>query len=339
MNNKDILVRVKNLEKSFTSKSLVNRFKKKATKVYAVDNISFDIERGEILGLIGESGCGKTTSARLILNLIDADSGEIFYDGVNLCKVGNKNLREIRKKVQIIFQDPYEYLNPRMTIMDIVAEPLIINKVMKDKKAIKEKVVKLLNEIELKPAEQFIYRYPHELSGGQRQRVAIARALVLEPKFIVADEPTSMLDVSVRAGILNILLSLKKKYGLTMIFITHDLTTAAYMCDRIAVMYKGKIVEIGKKEEIIFNPVHPYTKALVGVVSDLEKFIQKRKALIKDGEVNSYIKTDCCAFIDRCVCKSEECIKEEVDLRKVGEDHYVACNCIETKLVATFEKN
>jgi len=328
MKHKDnILIRVDNLEKGFAGKgqNIINMFKKKSARVYAVNKVSFYIKKGEVLGLIGESGCGKTTSARLILRLLEADSGDIFYNDINLCKSDHKSLREIRKNMQMIFQDPYEYLNPRMTIMDIVAEPLVINKVMNDRNKIKEKVISLLNDIELKPAEQFLYRYPHELSGGQRQRIAIARALVLDPEVIIADEPTSMLDVSVRAGILNILYSLKEKYGLTMLFITHDLSTAAYMCDRIAVMYKGKIVEIGRTQDIIFKPVHPYTKALVGVVADLKGFLQNRQELIKDGEVNNYIKTDCCSFIDRCVCKNENCGASEVELKKVGEEHYVAC--------------
>ncbi|WP_432664540.1 ABC transporter ATP-binding protein [Wukongibacter baidiensis] len=321
----DVLISVNNLEKSFSSKGIMSKFKKENNKVYAVDNVSFQIKKGEILGLIGESGCGKTTTARLILRLLEPDGGDIYFDNTNLSKLKGRELKEIRKKIQIIFQDPYEYLNPRMTIFEIISEPLVINKVIKDKERIKKKIIDLLNDIDLKPAEQYLHRYPHELSGGQRQRVAIARALILDPEFIVADEPTSMLDVSVRAGILNILLSLKEKYGLTMIFITHDLTTAAYMCDRIAVMYKGKIVEIGSKNEVIFNPVHPYTKALVGVVSNLKGFLQEREKKIKDGEVNNYIKTKCCAFIDRCVCKEDCCSDSEVILKEVSNDHYVAC--------------
>jgi oligopeptide/dipeptide ABC transporter ATP-binding protein len=325
----DIIFQVNDIEKKFI---LTNRhfygFKKDTREVYAVNKVNLQIKKGEVLGIIGESGCGKTTFARIISSLIKEDAGTLIYKNKNISKMSRDEQKKLKKCIQIIFQDPYEYLNPTMQIRDIIAEPLIINNIEKNKEAIDKKIIELLNDIELKPPEQFLYRYPHELSGGQRQRVAIARALVLNPEFIVADEPTSMLDVSVRAGILNILLSLKQKFGITIVLITHDITTAAYMCDRIAVMYKGRIVEVGKKEEIIFNPSHPYTKALVGVVSDLRKFLDNMELYIKDGEINPYVKTKCCSFSDRCVCCNDQCHNEEPILKQIGDEHFVACNSV-----------
>ena len=328
--NSQILIKVSNLKKSFkTNSGRMLRFFGNNPQVYAaIDNISFELRKGEILGLIGESGCGKSTTARLLLKLIDADEGEIFYKGKSIYKLNSKEFISYRKSTQIIFQDPYEYLNPRMNILQIISEPIMINKMVKNEKEKIDRVSKYLEEIDLRPASDFLYRFTHELSGGQRQRVAIARALITNPDFVVADEPTSMLDVSVRAGILNLLLKLKKEHDLTMIFITHDINTAGYMCDRIAVMYKGRIVEIGSKNEIIFNPKHPYTKALVSVAINLKDFLLNKDNLIKEGEVNNYIQSRSCSFIHRCVMCSGEC--ENVDnhiheMKKVGEEHYVAC--------------
>lgn len=323
------IIEVKHLKKSFDSKakSISNIFRKDNMKVYAVDDVSFKLKKSEVLGIIGESGCGKSTTARLLLRLIDVDQGEMLYDGKDISRLNNKQLRFYRKKVSIIFQDPYEYLNPRQTIFDIIAEPLIINDMVSDNEEKTAMVIKILESMDLKPAVDFLERYTHELSGGQMQRIAIARALITEPELLIADEPTSMLDVSVRAGILNLLLELKNNFNLSMVFITHDITTAGYMCDRIAVMYKGRIVEIGKTEDIIYHPLHPYTKALLSVATNLKDFLSKSDKLIKDGEVDSYVKSKACGFIERCVYSDEDCNCDEgeIGLRKAGEDHYVAC--------------
>ncbi|MQY76325.1 MAG: ATP-binding cassette domain-containing protein [Spirochaeta sp.] len=232
-----------------------------STNICAVDNISFEIERGKILGLVGESGCGKTTTAKLLARLLTPTSGNIYIKGADIAGLKRKALKIFRKNIQMIFQDPYESLNPRFTVHSTIAEPLKAQGLYDI-----EKIHDSLEVVGLTPPKEFLFRYPHELSGGQRQRVAIARALVIDPIFVVADEPASMLDVSIRAGVLNLLLDLREKYNLTLLFITHDLAVARYMCDNIAVMYNGKIVELGKAEAVIKNPKHSYTKALLAAV-------------------------------------------------------------------------
>lgn len=320
------LIKVKNLNKTFLKKT-GNLFRRKLTSVHAVNQVNLEIKKGEILGIIGESGCGKTTTARMIMRLMKESSGEILFDGTNLSNLSESQTTPFRKKMQMIFQDPYDTLNPGMRILDIVMEPLNAHEknLTFDEKV--ERVKKTVEEIDLKPAEDFIYRYPHELSGGQRQRISIARAIILEPLFIAADEPTSMLDVSVRAGILNLLLSLKEKMGLTMMFITHDLATASYMCDRIAVMYQGKVVEIGPTQQIIQAPSHPYTQALVSVVADLNYFIENKEKIILDGEADAANKQAGCIFVDRCPHREDTCHSVEPLLENIGMDHYVSCHC------------
>lgn len=325
----EYIFQVKELKKSFDSKlkSVRSIFDKSHLKVYAVDNVTFDVKKGEILGIIGESGCGKSTTARLLMQLIKHDKGKLLFNGNDVSGFDSLQMQEYRKKTSMVFQDPYEYLNPRQTVMDIIAEPLIVNKMIKNRANKEEAVVNILEAMDLKPAKSYLNRYTYEMSGGQMQRIAIARALVTNPEFIVADEPTSMLDVSVRAGILNLLLRLKKDMNLSMVFITHDITTAGYMCDRIAVMYKGRIVEVGDKDDIIFNPYHPYTKALVAVAINLKMFLEERGSIIKDGEVDNYIKSARCGFESRCVCSNEKCTcsNEEIELKKIKGNHYVAC--------------
>ncbi|WP_408011501.1 ABC transporter ATP-binding protein [Pseudalkalibacillus sp. A8] len=319
------LIEVKNLKKTFVKKT--GFFLKRSVKhANAVDNVNFSIRKGETLGIIGESGCGKTTTLRMIMRLIKETDGEILFSGKNLCDLSDKETNQIRKKMQMIFQDPYDTLNPGMRILDILMEPLNAHEKNLSFKAKCDRVSEVLEEIELKPPSEYMYRYPHQLSGGQRQRIAIARAIILKPEFIAADEPTSMLDVSVRAGILNILHSLKEKMGLTMLFITHDLATASYMCDRIAVMYKGKIVEIGSTRKIIQNPSHPYTKALVSVVKDLNHFIANRHSIIQDGEVDSTLTEKGCPFAARCPHEHLTCKQVEPILKKVGSEHFVSCH-------------
>ncbi|MDF0727647.1 ATP-binding cassette domain-containing protein [Cytobacillus sp. S13-E01] len=321
-----ILIKVNNLKKTFVKKSgsFLNR---KKTDVYAVNNVNFEIKRGEILGIIGESGCGKTTSARMVMRLMKESSGEIWFDGKNLCTLKESETNRLRSKMQMIFQDPYDTLNPGMRVLDLLLEPINAHEKDLPYNEKVERVKEAIESIELKPAEDFMYRFPHQLSGGQRQRIAIARAVILKPAFIAADEPTSMLDVSVRAGILNLLLDLRKKMGLTMMFITHDLTTASYMCDRIAVMYQGRIVEIGETKQIIQRPSHPYTKALVSVVKDLNYFIENREKLILDGEVDSTKNDIGCPFVSRCPHKESVCHTHSPELELLENGHSVSCHC------------
>ncbi|OZU89117.1 dipeptide/oligopeptide/nickel ABC transporter ATP-binding protein [Virgibacillus indicus] len=327
--SKENLIEVKNLNKTFTKKVGRHFFNRKNVPIHAVNNISIEIKKGETLGIIGESGCGKTTTARMLLRLQKETHGEILFNGTDLCKLNERETSKFLPNMQMIFQDPYDTLNPGMRVVDLLMEP--INAHMKgishNEKI--EIIKESIEAIDLKPAERFMYRYPHELSGGQRQRIAIARAIILKPDFIAADEPTSMLDVSVRAGILNLLLKLKKQMGLTMLFITHDLTTASYMCDRIAVMYQGEVVEVGNTEKIIRNPSHPYTRALVSVVTDLNHFIENRDRIILDGEVDATIEKKGCIFVHRCPFREEHCFHDPPSLVTQQGDHQVACSCLD----------
>lgn len=322
----EVLIKINQLKKTFQRKT-GNIFNRKTIEVHAVNNVNLEIKKGEILGIIGESGCGKTTTARMVMRLEKESSGDILFEDINLCKLSEKQTNRLRKKMQMIFQDPYETLNPGMRVLDLLMEPMNVHEKQLSFQEKVERVKKAVEEIDLKPAEDFIYRYPHQLSGGQRQRIAIARAIILEPLFIAADEPTSMLDVSVRAGILNLLLNLKKKMGLTMLFITHDLATASYMCDRIAVMYQGKIVEIGPTQKIIQNPSHPYTKALVSVVKDLNFFIRNKEQIILDGEVDATVVKTGCPFVARCPHQEPNCHHMQPQLEIVEEGHMVSCHC------------
>jgi ABC-type oligopeptide transport system ATPase subunit len=263
------IIEIKNLKKQFLVKKSI--FQIKPTFILAVDNVTLNIKKGEILGLVGSSGSGKTTLARCILRLLERTSGDIYFHGKSIFTLKGKQLSYFRRKVQMIFQNPYESLNPRFTVFDILIEPLVIHKIGTLKEKI-ENIKKILEIVNLIPADEFLYRFPHELSGGQRQRVAIARALILFPEFIVCDEPVSMLDVSIRCSILNLFKELQKKFNLTLLFITHDLAVAQYISDRIVVMSKGKIVEEGKTDKLIQNPTHPYTKELISAVPKISYF-------------------------------------------------------------------
>ncbi len=321
------LVEVFNLKKYFlVRRSILDVIKRKSQKyLKAVDGVSFKILKGEIFCLAGESGCGKTTTGRTILRLIEPTAGKILFNGENILEYDENRIKAFRRRAQIIFQDPYESVNPRMTIYDIVEEPLRIHKIG-NKEERMEMVHKMLEEVELKPPESFLYRFPHELSGGQRQRVAIARALILNPLFIVADEPVSMLDMSIRAEILNLMLSLKDRHNLTYLFITHDLAVAKYICDRIAIMYLGKIVELGDIEEVIDNPLHPYTRALISAVPVPDPREKIGEIPIK-GEVTSPIDLPKgCRFRPRCLYVKDICKKKEPELIEVSKNHYVACH-------------
>jgi len=321
------ILKVVNLRKWFELRAgfLSSLLSKKKLFVKAVDKINFEIKRGEIYGLVGESGSGKTTTGRVILRLLDPTEGKVFFEGKEITSIPLEEFKPLRRYMQMIFQDPYESLNPRMTIGDIVEEPLVIQKIGEAEER-KEAVYKALEDVELIPPEEFIYRFPHELSGGQRQRVAIARALILNPKFIVADEPVSMLDVSIRAEVLNLMLDLRDKYKVTILYITHDLALARHICDRIAVMYLGKIVEIGDVEKIVYEPLHPYTKALIEAVPVPDPSSKRSKVVIK-GEIPSPVNPPSgCRFRTRCpayigdICKTKEPEMVKID------DRYVACH-------------
>jgi len=325
----DTLIRVEELRKWFPVRmgffqSVVGREK---LFVKAVDGISFDIKRGEIYALAGESGSGKTTTGRLILRLTEPTGGKIFYKDKEITSIPPKLFGVYRRKMQIIFQDPYESLNPRMTIGDIIAEPLHVQKICRDEGEIKERVQIALEEVDLTPPEEFIFRYPHEVSGGQRQRVAVARALVLSPEFIVADEPVSMLDVSIRAEILNLMVSLMEKHKVTFLYITHDLALARHLSDRIAIMYLGKIVERGYTEDIIYEPLHPYTVALINAVPVPNPESKRAEVVIK-GEIPSPINPPSgCRFHTRCPKYiGDICRFKEPPLINVGKNRYVACH-------------
>jgi len=323
---KNILIKVEGLKKWFPVRSMFSLLRPELY-VKAVNEVTFDIRKGEIFGLVGESGCGKTTIGRLILGLITPSDGKIYYGEVDVfLQKRKKELKKLRREMQMIYQDPYGSLNDRMNIYDIIAEPLRIHKITNDKKEEKRRVYKALEEVNLVPPEEFAPKFTKELSGGQVQRVAIARALILQPKFIVADEPVSMLDVSIRAGILNLLIDLKEKHDLTYLFITHDFSVARYVCNRIAVLYLGRIVEIGPVEEIIGNPLHPYAKALVSVVPVPNPRLKRDRILLKK-EIPDPINIPLgCAFHPRCPYARELCRSEMLELVEVKENHHVACH-------------
>lgn len=325
--NEDSLIEAVNLKKYFTVKKgvIASLFGGEEAYVHAVDGINFKIKRGEIFGLVGESGCGKTTTGRVILLLEKPTSGKILYEASDILTMKKEELKLFRRSTQIIFQDPYSSLDPRKTVYDIIAEPINIHKTVDSESEKADQIKRMLDVVDLTPVEGFIYKYPHELSGGQKQRVAVARALILNPKFIVADEPVSMIDVSMRIGILNLLLDLREKFNISFLFITHDLAIARYICDRIAVMYLGKLVEMGKTEDLIKNPIHPYSIALVASVPRLYS-VKPEEPYIK-GEIPTAINPPSgCRFHPRCPYALDRCNVEEPQLREIGKDRFVACH-------------
>lgn len=324
----ETLVQVKNLKKLFPVRMGFFRtlVSKKQLFVHAVDDVSFEVKKGEIFALAGESGSGKTTTGRLLLRLIEPTAGNIFFRGKDITSISEREMKPIRRKMQVVFQDPYESLNPRMTIDSIVAEPLRVQGVH-DQREIEERVTKALENVELVPAEEYLFRFPHEVSGGQRQRIAVARALVLDPEFIVADEPVSMLDVSIRAEILNLMVNLQEKFSTSFLYITHDLALARHICNRIAIMYLGKIMEMGTVEDVIQEPMHPYTQSLIAAVPVPDPTSARAEVVIK-GEIPSPVNPPSgCRFHTRCpsyigdICRTREPL-----LVDMGNGRVVACH-------------
>jgi oligopeptide transport system ATP-binding protein len=319
---REVLVRVRNLKKYFPiTRGVIQRH---VGDVKAVDDVSFDIYRGETLGLVGESGCGKTTAGRTIIRLYEATEGEIVFDGTDIRKLRGGELRQIRRRIQMIFQDPYASLNPRMTVGAIVSEPLEVHRVARGAEK-RERVQELLRIVGLNP--YFANRYPHEFSGGQRQRIGIARALALNPDLIVCDEPISSLDVSIQAQVVNLMEELQEQMGLTYLFIAHDLSMVRHISDRMAVMYLGKVVELTDRDEIYDNPLHPYTQALMSAVPVPDPEIEeKRQRIILEGDLPSPANPPSgCNFNTRCPVAMEECFAGEPEFKEVTPGHWVAC--------------
>jgi len=322
MTDNNVLLRVDNLVKHFPIMRGI--FQKQVGAVRAVDDVSFEVKRGETLGLVGESGCGKSTTGRAVLQLYRPTSGSVYYEGVDLTKLQGEELRRMRRKMQMIFQDPYASLNPRMTVGEIIREPLLVHNVATEADA-NDRVKQLLELVRLNPS--FTTRYPHEFSGGQRQRIGIARALALQPSFVVCDEPISALDVSIQAQVVNLLEELQDKFGLTYLFIAHDLSMVRHISDRVAVMYLGVVVELTTREELFKNPLHPYTQALLSAVpipDPVKEATRKRTILV--GDVPSPANPPSgCRFRTRCPIAESICAEQRPEFREVKPGHFVAC--------------
>lgn len=335
----DVLVEVRQLVKHFPlRRGLGEVLRGQRPAVRAVDGVDFFIRRGEIFGLVGESGSGKTTTGRVLLRLEEPTGGQVLFDGQDITYLPSKEMQRLRRHMQIVFQDPYDSMNPNMDIYTIVAEPLRIQKLDRDEDEVAERVKAALHDVELTPAEEYMHRYPKELSGGQRQRVAIARALVLDPEFIVADEPVSMLDVSIRGEILKILMRLVRERGLSLLFITHDLALARHFCDRVAVMYLGQIVEYTDSDRLVAQPHHPYTQALMQAVLSANP-LQRRIYTGLKGEIpNPSNPPSGCRLHPRCPLATDRCREEEPSLQERAPDHFVACHHVEKALAQLAER-
>lgn len=326
---REVLVSIKNLKKHFTVES--DFFGRPTSVLKAVDDVSFDIYKGEAFGLVGESGCGKTTIGKMLVNLYRPTSGSIQFEGKELTNLSDAKRREYCKDIQLIFQDPYASLNPRMMIGDIIAEPILINKLLPSDK-VEERVNYLLNCVGL--SSQYRNRYPHEFSGGQRQRVGIARALAVQPKLIVCDEPVSALDVSIQAQVLNLLDDLKQEFGLTYLFIAHGLNVVKHISDRVGVMYLGKLMEVANKQELYKNPLNPYTQALLSAIP-ITDVTKKKERIILKGDVPSPIDPGAgCRFASRCFKAFDGCDRICPELKDVGNGHNVACRLFDNERAA-----
>lgn len=324
------IIEVKDLKVYFDIKRgfISEILSKEKPQVKAVDNISFTINKGEILSIVGESGSGKTTTGKALLNLVPPTGGEILFKGQKIDFNDKKAVKNFRQKAQMIFQDPYQSLNPKNMIIDIVAEPLEVNNLVESESDRREKTVEALEAAGLTPGEDYLFRFPFELSGGQRQRVSIASALILNPDFVVADEPVSMLDVSIRTGIINLMMTLREKKGLAYLFVTHDLSLAWLISDKIAIMYLGSIMEIGEAREVIRSSLHPYTKALM-MVMPLPKVDKNKKRVILTGEMpNPLNMPSGCRFHPRCPEAQDICEKEEPCLKEISCGHFAACHFV-----------
>ena len=305
------------------TKNLKKYFKTKHGMLHAVDDINIQIQKGQTLGVVCESGCGKSTLGRAVLRLIEPSSGEVLYNGENILKYGSKKMQDIRKEMQIIFQDPYASLNPRMSVSELIAEPMKVCKILKTKKELEDRVFELMDIVGL--AERFVNAYPHELDGGRRQRIGIARALALDPKFIVCDEPVSALDVSIQAQILNLMMDLQESHDLTYMFITHDLSVVKHISTDIAVMYLGQMVEKAPSEELFANPCNPYTKALLEAIPIASINRRGIKSTIK-GEVSNPINPKPgCRFAARCPYATAACTERPYELKEISKNHFVSC--------------
>ncbi len=327
-NNGEVLVKVEGLRKLFPVRT--NLFSRVSSFVHAVDDVSFDIHKGESISLVGESGCGKTTTGKLLVRLYEPTEGRILIENdagemEDIAHRKGRQMKLFRRRVQMIFQDPYESLNPRRTILDTVAEPLVVQGIGSGAER-EERVATLLERVGLTPAASFMFRFPHELSGGQRQRVAIARALIMDPAFVVADEPTSMLDVSIRTGVMKLMQELADEFGVSYLYITHDLAVARYMCSRIAVMYLGKIVEMAETEELLQNPQHPYSQALISAVPVPDPRYERQAIPIKGGISAPIDPEPRCRFYPRCPLADDYCRDNpHPPLEDKGGGHLAAC--------------
>jgi peptide/nickel transport system ATP-binding protein len=319
------LLRIENLQKHFPIR--LGAFGESTAVVHALDDASFDIIAGETLSIVGESGCGKSTTGFTILNLHRATGGQVLYKGRNIAGLDEKAMRPIRRDLQIVFQDPYSTLNPRMTVGEAVGEPMLFHKLVK-KPELAERVAQLLGDVGLPP--RFAQRYPHELSGGQRQRVAIARALACQPRFIVCDEAISALDVSIQAQIINLLLDLQEKYGLTYLFIAHDLAVVRHISDRVGVMYLGRFAELGTRDQVFGTPLHPYTRALLSAVPEADPVAERsRQRQVLEGDVPSPLSPPSgCRFHTRCPLAMDVCRSTVPAWRDTGVGHFVACHAV-----------
>lgn len=319
------IMEVENIKKWFSTNKKDDSGK--AMYVKAVDGVSFDLKYGETLGIVGESGCGKSTLGRTILRLLEPTDGKILFEGKELNKFSKKKLRDIRKDFQIMFQDPYASLNPRMTVGDIISEPMDIQKIG-DKKYRLKRTIELMRLCGLDPS--YIRRYPHEFSGGQRQRIGIARAMALSPKVIVCDEPVSALDVSIQSQVLNLLMDLQEEFGLSLLFISHDLSVVNHISDRVMVMYLGKVMEFADKEEIFQNPLHPYTSALLQAIPTINVNRKNKKKQLLQGDIPSPINPPKgCVFNTRCIYCEEKCKTDVPEIREITPNHKVACHFAE----------
>ena len=333
MGNNEAVIKVQNLRKWFPVRRTIGQVLLRKPKLYvkAVDGIEFAIRPKEIFGLAGESGSGKTTTGKVVLGLYRPTTGKVLFRGIDIFSLRGKDLKILRRKLQLIFQDPYESLNPRIKIYDTLAEPLKIHHLVDSRDELDERIYKALEDVKLTPPDEFAERYPHELSGGQRQRVAIARALILNPEFIVADEPVSMLDVSIRAGVLRLLMELRDKYNVSMLYITHDLALAGIVTDRLAIMYLGKIVELAETTELLTDPMHPYAQALISAVPIPDPTLKRERIILKGEPPSPIFIPSGCRFWPRCPYAFDRCRKEEPELKEVKPGHYVACHLYDEK--------